>query len=186
MIKDVKTLIEAKRLAMADTALQGSLREWHMHKGAFSSVASDYCFDDWIYWMLGEMSDGVGVDYPEFPTPDALAAALRIQAMGDVVSVKAADIAEQAGFVTDVNCHVEDGIVYSSIWLKGKDAEGVKKYADDLSDKFKRLGYSAEVSVDEEDDHEVFVNAQLDFRLYKTMVERGMCPKCLLCGCQLK
>ena len=46
MIKDVKTLIEAKRLVMADSALQSSLREWHMHKGTFSSVASDYCFDD--------------------------------------------------------------------------------------------------------------------------------------------
>ena len=186
MIKDVKTLIEAKRLVMADSALQSSLREWHMHKGTFSSVASDYCFDDWVYWMLGEMSDRVGVNYPEFPTPDALAAALRIHAAGDFVVVKAAEIAEQAGFMIDVDCHVNDGIVFSSIWMKGRDAESTKKHADDLADKLERLGYSAEVLVDDEDDHEVFVNAQLDFRLYKTMAERGMRPECLLCDCQLK
>lgn len=186
MIKDSRTLIEAKRLAVSDEPLLVSLKEWHAHKGNVAPGTEDYNFDDWLVVMLGEMSDRVGVDYPEFPTSEQLVHALRVNSIGDFVAVRASEIAKRDHLESDINCYVEDGIVYSSIWLKSGEASRTKAYADKLAEKLRRLGYSAEGCIDEEDSREVTVNAQLDFPLYVKLVERGMNPECLLCGCRLK
>jgi hypothetical protein len=182
MIKNAVDLIEAKRIALSDPELRKSLREWFNKKGRSPLCTMEYGFGDWVVWLLCTMSDRLGIDYPEFPTSDQMVDAVRVNAIGDFVAVKAGWLAKRAGFESDIDCYVEDGIVYSCIWLKGSNAKKTEKYADGLAERLNRIGYSAETSIDEEDDREVYVNAQIDFGLYVNLTKRGINPECLLCG----
>ena len=166
MIKDVNTLLEAKRLAMSDPKLLDALKEWHSNKGRVVLQAQDYDFGDWLEWMLGDMSDNVGIDYPAFPTPRQMVEALRVNAVGDPLALACEDGARWAGLESDADCYAEEGVVYSSVWIAGKAAEDVNEHAERIAALFRESGYAADVSVDEEDGKEVTVNASIDFSLY--------------------
>ena len=71
--------------------------------------------------------------------------------------------------------------MYSNIWLKGVDCKAVSDEADRIAERMNSAGYSAETWIDEEDEHEVTVNAQIDFPLYRDMVSGGIAPACFLC-----
>lgn len=182
MIKNTATLTNAKKLAIEDDELLDSLCEWHERRGDALLQAQDRRFSDWLTCMLLDMSDRIGVCYPEFPSAGQIVEALRVNAIGDFVAVKASEIEERAGMESDINCYVEDGIVFSRIWIKGADSASTRERAESLAAKLNGLGYSAEVYVDEEDDCEATVNAQLDFPLYLKMKGTGVNPECLLCN----
>ena len=185
MIKDAKTLIDAKRIALSDGALGDSLRSWYSHKGEVHPACREYDFSDWLIWMIGEMSDKVGIDYPEYPDEKQLVLALRICSIGDPIALAAADAARKNGFESDINCYVEDGVVYSSVWVKGDGRCAVEEYAYELAYRIGSLGYSHDVHVDDEDDREATLNASIDFNKYEILVGRGN-PMCMLGFCPMK
>jgi hypothetical protein len=56
------------------------------------------------------------------------------------------------------------------VWLRGENAAFVESYAKEVADGFRKAGYSAEIWVDEEDDKEATVNAQIGFALFNKLV----------------
>ena len=180
MIGEQSVLIEARRMAYDDLILLKSLKDWYRHKGRILRECQDYDFDEWLIWILGEMIREVKAEPPISLTEEMLVEALRVESIGDFVAVKASEVAKTYGFESDINCYVEEGVVHSSIWLKGDDAKRTEEHANRLAERFNHIGYSAETYIDEEDDREVTVNAQLDLPLYIKLTKMNM-PECLLC-----
>ena len=115
-------------------------------------------------WERGLTID-LASNVPE-ATVENIVAAIRINAIGDRIACRLSRKAELEGYDTDINCYVEEGIVYANVWVHGKTADGNKAKADEIAAEFRKEGYAAEVWVDELDSKDVTVNAQIDFPLY--------------------
>ena len=166
-----KQMIEAARAkALKSTRLRKELKDWFDHKG--------YCpnpeitdFEGWVEKLADYLAGGIKED--KNVTVENLVTALKVQAIGDANAIRFARKAEKDGWKTDTDCYIEEGIVYASVWLSGKDAKATEKRADAMAAKFRVLGYATDVWVDEEDDKDVTVNACLDFPLYVKLTKKG-------------
>lgn len=165
-------VIDAAVIAVKnDLGLMGALLDWHSHKGRLCREEIDKPFDKWLRKQLDYTVRQLGhVD----PTPQNIVKALEVEAIGDKLALYwASRMRREYGLSVDTDCYVKDGVVNTNIWLCGKRAVFVKSYAEEVAKGFQRVGYSAEIRVDEEDDREVTVNAVLDFSLYYKNAQGG-------------
>lgn len=161
MNASLATIEATERLAVRDSALMAALHDWHGHKGLLFREDRDKSFDQWlrdlVIYFAGQFRE---VD----PAPERIVKALEINAVGDkLASYWARHMAKEHGCKADTNCYMEEGVVFANVWLNGESAAFTKAYAEEVADSFRKAGYTAEVWVDEEDDTEVTVNAQIDF-----------------------
>jgi len=157
----------AKTAALQDAVLEVALRIWFAKKGSCpDSEITD--FEEWVEKRCDDMAGCI----KDSDSPVCIVKALRVNALGDELAMHTAMVAQSGGFNTDINCYVEDNIVYSSVWVSGKTAEQNKAQAEAIAKIFRNAGYSAEVWVDEENDTDVTVNAQLDFPLYLKSIKK--------------
>lgn len=162
-------------LALSDRGLRSALRQWHERQGSLPTDWQGKSFHDWLDSLICHVATQIWTTCDAthtFPNENEVLCALRIQAIGDQFALDEAKAAIKS-FETDVNCYVEEGVVFSSIWLKGADEKEVEAEAERIAHKMNAAGYSAEVWVDEEDAREATVNAQMDFPLYLELVRRG-------------
>jgi len=160
-------------LVACDAALMTMLHEWYVRDLGIPGTGR-LPFNGWIRERLDYMAGNLG---SLNVSAEDMSDALRINATGDVVAVAESIDAKEHGFKSDVNCYVEEGVVFSSLWLKGFDVKATVDRAEDAEKRFRSVGYSAEVYVDENDSHEVTVNAQIDFGLYKKNLMDGTLAK---------
>lgn len=172
-----------RKLALIDEVLNRALREWHSKQGSLPLDWQGKPFIEWVDCLIGHVAKQIATwcdATRPLPDDNDILCALRVNAIGDVFALYEEKTARKS-FQTDINCYVEEGIVYSSIWLKGVDSNAVSEEADRIAGRMNSAGYSAETWIDEEDEHEVTVNAQIDFPLYRDMVSGGIAPACFLC-----
>ena len=176
-------LEHVRKLALIDEVLNRTLREWHRKQGTLPLDWQGKPFVEWVDCLIGHVAKQIATwcDATR-PIPDDkdVLCALKVNAIGDELALSEEKTARKS-FQTDINCYVEEGVVYSSIWMKGVDPKAVSEEADRIAERMRLAGYSAETWIDEEDEHEVTVNAQIDFPLYRDMVESGTHPMCFLC-----
>lgn len=158
----IDSIMKAREIARADEKLAKALKQWFHHKGQLSPNERYLSFSEWVYGMCEYMAGCIGED----ETVEHLVEALRVNAIGVPLAGNLSLVANVDGFVTDTNCYVEDNIVYAGVWISNKTAEENKKRADEMAEVFRKNGYAVDVWVDEVDDTEVTVNAQIDFPVY--------------------
>lgn len=158
---------KAEKEILSDKKFKKALEEWHREKGTPPSGGRNLDFKDWLRVRIDDMAGCIGdFKYAGFRMPHVISEALRVNAVGDVNAIREASLGKKAGFATDINCYVQEGIVYANVYVEGTDAIKVHKRADMISRRFAERGYSAEVWVDEEDERCVTVSAEIDFPIY--------------------
>ena len=154
----------AKTAALEDKVLEVALRRWFSNKGSCpNNEITD--FDKWVEKLCDDMAGNI----ENGDSHMSIAKALKVNAVGDELALYTAHIAQADGFNTDVNCYVEENVVFSNVWVSGKTAAQNKMQAEEIAKIFTKAGYSAEVWVDEVDDTDVTVNAQIDFPIFLKM-----------------
>ena len=164
------TMKEAKAKVMRSKPLRESLKDWFNHKGncPFNDTP---LFSTWVDKMLEMIRGEIGND--RLATADNLAAALRVQSMGDPIALKCARQLEKKNVQTDIDCYVEEGKVYASVWIKHIVVDYVTEMADEILWKFRNAGYLASINMDEEDSSEVTVCAVIDVAKFFKMQKKG-------------
>lgn len=162
MNASMETICRAAAIVRRSRKMMKELREWYNHRGTCPDPHIG-TFNDWLKVRLDDMAGAI--HNPNFVSPAYIAKALAVNAVGDPLALKLADKASKGEFRTDVNCYVEEGVVFSNVLITGE-PKATEKKADEIAQKFRDKGYSAEVWIDEEDDTEVSVNAQIDFDVY--------------------
>ena len=164
------TMKEAKAKVMKSKPLRESLKDWFDHKGKcpFNDTP---LFSKWVDKMLEMMRGEIGND--SLVTADNLAAALRVQSMGDPIALKCARQLEKKNVQTDIDCYVEDGMVYASVWIKHMVISYVNELAEECVAKFRNAGYLASFYIDEEDSSEVTVCAVMDVAKFFKSQKKG-------------
>ena len=162
-----KMVQDARAKALKSAPLRKGLKYWFNHTYFPNSVD----FKEWVEKLADELVGAIHED--KHVTVENLVTALKVQAMGDANAIRFSNRAAKEGWQTDINSYLEEGVVYAAVWLHGNDPKATEKKADAIAAKFRKLGYSASVWVDEEDDHDVTVNACLDFPLYVELVKKG-------------
>lgn len=160
----------AKAKVMRSKPLRESLKDWFNHKGncPFNETPR---FGDWVCRMLDFMGDMIHDD--GLVTADNLAAALRVQSIGDPLALKCAGMLEKKKVQTDTNCYVEEGMVYASVWIKHMIVDYANELAEEVAGKFREKGYSVDVWHDMENSSEVTVNAVIDFEKFVKLQKKG-------------
>lgn len=166
MTVNQETIRAAIKLARADKALDNALNDWWHHQGEMPTAWRGKPFGVWLIDLLNELSTTIDEVFHGEQTAANIVDVLRIHAIGDPLAIRMSAEAEQDGFGTDTNCYVEDGCVDANVYLHHEDPEKAKARAKQVRDAFTAAGYSAEVWVDETDDHDVTVNALLDFKSF--------------------
>ena len=157
----LQTIDHALWLVACDPAFLTMLYEWYVHDLGIPG-SKRLPFDGWIREKLDVMAGCLHSEKAE-----DMAAALRINATGDVIAVVESIDAKAHGFNSDVNCYVEEGVVFSNVWFKHFYPDTSLKRAERTAEKFRKAGYCADIHIDEEDSRSITVNAQIDFKLYK-------------------
>ena len=166
----IKTIKAARAKAMQCSGLLRKLKEWFAKKGSCPDPEVKD-LPEWVERRIDYLSGHMGKCRK---TVDSLLVALKVQAGGDFYANLFSVYAELAGWTTDINCYVEEGRVYASVWLSGKDdAKKTENLADAMAMEFRKLGYDAEIWIDEEDEHDVTVHASIDFPAYYKLVKKG-------------
>ena len=165
-----EAISRAMVLVISDPALMASLHEWYMRYRHCIQVRDGLSFGRWIRERLDDMARNL--NYP-YVIPEDMFEALRVNSAGDAMAVAESIAAKEHGFNSDVNCYVEEGVVFSSLWLRGFDVKATIDRAEDAEKRFRSVGYGAELYVDEQDAHEVTVNAQIDFYRYREKLADG-------------
>lgn len=158
------TAVKARKLALKDKVLRIALEDWFSMKGSCPDPEITN-FNEWVEKQCNDIAKNIS-RAAAFLTPEQIVVALKVNAVGDELALYLEKGIAKKGFNSDINCYVEEGIVYASIWLKGGRFVSTTKESAKVAAAFRKAGYAAEVWVDEEDDREVTVNAQLDFPLY--------------------
>lgn len=170
-----ETVEYARKLALCDEVLNRNIRWWHRRQGSMPLADRGKPFIEWLDWMIENLSYQIDrwYDVPkELPPAEDLVCALRVNAEGDFLALYQEKKAKSC-CMTDVNCYVEEGVVYSNIWLRSDYADLTYDKAREIAEQFRKVGYSAEVIVEEEDNREATVCAQIDFPLYRDMARSG-------------
>ena len=168
-----RTISGVKKLARADKELWGELLAWYSHDrlGWLRGDRMTRSFDEWLDGLVEHMTRQFCA-YVSDRKPSEIVKVLRINAVGDVNALREARLAKRAGLNTDTNCYVEDGVVNANVYVEGKDLEKVSRRANLMKDRFEKMGYSAEVWVDEEESRRQTVNAQIDLAIYLRMARK--------------
>lgn len=170
-----ETVEYARKLALCDEVLNRNIRWWHRRQGSMPLGDRGKPFIEWLDWTIEYLSDQIDrwYDVPkELPPAEDLVCALRVNAEGDFLALYQEKKAKSC-CMTDVNCYVEEGVVYSNIWLRSDYADLTYDKAREIAEQFRKVGYSAEVVVEDEDNREATVCAQIDFPLYRDMARSG-------------
>lgn len=170
-----ETVEYARKLALCDEVLNRNIRWWHRRQGSMPLADRGKPFIEWLDLMIEHLSYQIDrwYDIPkEIPPAEDLVCALRVNAEGDFLALYQEKKAKSC-CMTDVNCYVEEGVVYSNIWLRSDYADLTYDKAREIAEQFRKVGYSAEVIVEDEDNREATVCAQIDFPLYRDMARSG-------------
>lgn len=159
------TIDKALNRIFSSKLLTESLVDWWRHNGKLPTEETNLGFIDWICKKINDADDCLSAHVGEAPVGE-IVEALRINAVGDPIALETIDDSKEEGFKSDVDCYVEDGVVYSSVWLAGLSADEAYDRAKTIAETFKSYGYSTDIYVDEEDDTEVTVNASVDFDFF--------------------
>ena len=164
------TMKEAKAKVMHSKPLRESLKDWFNHKGCcpFNEVEQ---FGDWVDLMLDMMR--VEIDNSRLETAENLFKALKVQSMGDPIALKCARELDKKKVQNDIDCYVEEGKVYASVWIKHMVVSYANELAEEVAAKFRENGYSADLWHDMEDSSEVTVCASIDFDKYVELQTKG-------------
>ena len=167
---NAKMIKAAKAKVMRSKPLRESLKDWFNHKGScpFNDTP---LFSYWVEKMLDMMMEEIRDE--RLVTAENLAAALRVQSMGDPLALKCAGMLEKKKVQTDTNCYVEEGMVYASVWIKHMVVDYANELAEEVAGKFREKGYSVELWHDMEDSSEVTVNAVIDFEKFVKLQKKG-------------
>jgi len=151
-----------KARAMKSSTIRKELKDWFVRDQCLPNSERD--FGKW----LNSLIDGVarGIHEECLISVDNLLEGLKVQVVGDSLALHHAEKAAREGYETDTNCYIEEGVVYASVYLSGEDAEATRKRAEQMAEDFRKSGYAAEAIVDDEEERDYFVNAQIDFNLY--------------------
>ena len=165
-----KMLKAAKAKVMRSKPLRESLKDWFDHKGRcpFNEVKD---FGDWLDLMLDMMRGEIGNS--RLATADNLFAALRVQSMGDPLALKCAAALDKKHIQNDIDCYVEEGKVYASVWLKHMVVDYVKELAEVVAAKFRDGGYSVDWFYNDEDSSEATVCAVKDVAKFFKAQKKG-------------
>lgn len=161
-----ETIRSALKRARQEPALDMSLHNWWQHQVTLPTDLRGKSFGVLLIDLLNELSTTIEEVFHGEQTAENIVDVLRIHAIGDPLAIRLAEDAEQDGFGTDTNCCVEDGFVYTNVYLHHEDPKKTKARASQVCDAFTEAGYYADVWVDEEDDHDVTVNAKLAFKSF--------------------
>lgn len=170
-----ETVEYARKLALCDEVLNRNIRWWHRRQGGMPLAGRGKPFIEWLDWTLEYLSYQIDMWYnvpKEIPPAEDIVCALRVNAEGDFLALYQEKKAKNC-CLTDVNCYVEEGVVYSNIWLRSDYADLTYDKAREIAEQFRNVGYSAEVLVEDEDNREATVCAQIDFPLYRDMARSG-------------
>lgn len=170
-----ETVEYARKLALCDEVLNREIRWWHRRQGCLPLGDRGKTFIKWLDWTIEYLSYQIDrwYDVPkELPPAEDIVCALRVNAEGDFLALYQEKKANSC-CMTDVNCYVEEGVVYSNLWLRSDYADLTYDKAREIAEQFRKVGYSAEVIVEEEDNREATVCAQIDFPLYRDMAKSG-------------
>ena len=170
-----ETVEYARKLALCDEVLNRNIRWWYRRQGSMPLADRGKTFIEWLDWTIEHLSDQIDMWYDvpkEIPPAEDIVCALRVNADGDFLALYQEKKAKSC-CMTDVNCYVEEGIVYSNIWLRSDYADLTYDKAREIAEQFRKVGYSAEVIVEEEDNREATVCAQIDFPIYRDMARSG-------------
>ena len=170
-----ETVEYVRKLALCDEVLNRNIRWWHRRQGSMPLADRGKPFIEWLDWTIEYLSDQIDrwYDVPkELPPAEDIVCALRVNAEGDFLALYQEKKAKSC-CMTDVNCYVEEGVVYSNIWLRSDYSDLTYDKAREIAEQFRKVGYSAEVIVEEEDNREATVCAQIDFPLYRDMARSG-------------
>ena len=153
----------ARATAMRSKPLRSALEDWYKHKGS-CPFPEEKSFLRWIE----RLADHVAGQFHDegLVTEKNIVEGLKVQAIGDKLALRLAKKAARAGYETDTNCYIEEGVVFANVWIASDSFEKSEKRADGIAAEFRKAGYSAELWVDEEDNRACTVNAQIDFKLY--------------------
>lgn len=157
---DTKRNDAVEAIVRGDGELMAALRGWWSDNAKGHSRYAEP-FDDWLDSIIVYIEGQIG---GEAASPADVAKALKIQAMGDKVAVAAAKVAERDGFEHDINCYVEEGVVYANVWIRGDDAEKVLQEAEGIAVGFRCNGYAVELWKEDLKDGECTVNAEKVFK----------------------
>lgn len=158
---DKKLIEETMRIVKADIPLMGSLRKWHCGKLNIPK-AKENGFDEWLGGLIGDLSCKVGRN----KAPAQVAMAVKVNACGTVTARIASMDLERHGYETDINCYVEDGKVYESVWVKGENEEDAKTAAANAARMFLESGRKVELLADEDGGPECTVCCEMPFARY--------------------
>lgn len=158
-----KMVQDARAKAMKSGMLRKELKGWFDRKGSCPNPEITD-FKEWVENLADSLAGAIHED--KLVTVENLVTALKVEAMGDVNAIRFSNRAAKEGWQTDINCYIEEGVVFANVYLSGEDADATRKRAEQMAEDFRKSGYSAEVWVDEEDDRACTVNAQIDFNLY--------------------
>lgn len=164
------TMKEAKAKVMRSKPLRESLKDWFNHKGRcpFNEVKQ---FGDWVDLMLDMMR--VEIDDSRLETAENLFKALKVQSMGDPIALKCARELDKKKVQNDLDCYVEGGKVYASVWIKHMVVDYANELAEEVAAKFRENGYSADLWHDMEDSSEVTVCAVMDVEKFFNAQKKG-------------
>lgn len=163
MNTNMKTIKAARAKALKSARLRKELKDWFNRKGDCPDPEiSD--FKEWVERLADRLAGWIKDD--KLVTVENLVTALKVQAIGDANALRLAKKATRAGYETDTNCYIEEGVVFANVWIASDSFEKTEKRADGIAAEFRKAGYSAELWVDEEDNRACTVNAQIDFKLY--------------------
>ena len=166
MTVNQETISYALKLARQDHYLDMALHDWWIHQGTLPTSLRGKPFIIWLIDLMNELSTTIDDVFHGEHTAENIVDVLRIHAIGDPLAIRLAAESEKDGFITDTNCCVEEGCVYANVYLHHEDPKKAKARAEQVCAEFTAAGYSAEVWVDEVDDNDVTVNAQLDFKSF--------------------
>ena len=163
MNTSLKMVKAARATAMRSKPLRSALEDWYKKKGC-CPFPEETSFIRWVE----RLADYVAGHFHDegLVTEKNIVEGLKVQAIGDKLALRLAKKAARAGYETDTNCYIEEGVVFANVWIASDSFEKSEKRADGIAAEFRKAGYSAELWVDEEDDRACTVNAQIDFKLY--------------------
>ena len=135
----VKFRDDAAKAAMARDELYVALKEWHGDETARGVTKAD--FDTWLRKVIDYLADNSkdGIEL----TTDWMVNALKVQ-VGMIPSVKSVMERDRKSFDldnADINSYIEEGVVYVSVWYKGRNAEAA---AESTKDFFAANGFIAQ------------------------------------------
>ena len=157
---DEQKISSAKAKAMMSTSLRKACKAWYEAKKT-SPYPEAKSLGEWIEKELRFLALMTGQG--EAITVDALLYALRVELLGEPLAVALAENARRNGWKTELYSYIEDGWVFSRVFVSGKSAEENKNEAYAIQSTFSIAGQDAKVELADSDIGEYCVCASIEF-----------------------